>query len=107
MTPYIDHSLSKPPIEYLIKWLDNNVNLFGNENLLEINILDSSLKKSEIPNMNSKKYKEKTIFLFEISFLVEFILYDDSNLFWLVQLLNQKERTTSGKYISLKEIQKK
>lgn len=103
---YIDHSLIKSPISYLVNWLDKNINLFGNENLLEINILDSSLKKTEIKNDETNKYKEKTIFLFEISYLIEFILYDNNNYILASTIVEAKRSTTSGKYISLKEKEK-
>ena len=54
--PYIDHSLENPPKEYLINWFQYNFNTTGTENLFVMNILDASVKKSEIPNVNSKKY---------------------------------------------------
>lgn len=101
--PYIDHSLDPPPKEYLINWLEKNLNIIGTENSFIINILDSSLKKSEIPNTNSKKYIEKTIFLFELSFLVEFILYDDSKFILANAIVESKNTTTSSKFISLME----
>ena len=101
--PYIDNSLEKPPKEYLIKWLENNLDIIGTENLFVINILDASLKKSEIPNINSKRYEEKTIFLYEVNFLVEFILYDDSNFILANSLVEAMRTTTSSKFISLME----
>ena len=101
--PYIDYSLENPPKEYLINWFKNNFNTTGTENLLVMNILDASIKKSEIPNVNSKRYEEKTIFLFEASFLVEFILYDDSTLVLANSVVEAKRTTTSGKFISLME----
>tara|TARA_Y100000590_G_C15150959_1_gene799848 strand:+ start:49 stop:621 length:573 start_codon:yes stop_codon:yes gene_type:complete len=104
--PYIDHSLLNPPKEPLIQWIENNFNVLGAENKLVINIFDSSLKKSEIPNIDLKKYKEKTIFLFEINYLVEFVLYDDSNYVLASAVVESKRSTTSGKYISLHETEK-
>jgi hypothetical protein len=103
---YIDYSLSKPPITYLNQWLNANVNTFGNENLLEINVLNSSLKKSEIKNNELNKYKEKTIFLFEINYLVEFILYDNNNSILSSIIVEANRSTTSGKYISIQESEK-
>ena len=38
---YIDYSLNQPPIFFLTKWLDNNIDLIGNENKFEVNILES------------------------------------------------------------------
>tara|TARA_B110000116_G_scaffold84920_1_gene73978 strand:+ start:50 stop:622 length:573 start_codon:yes stop_codon:yes gene_type:complete len=103
---YIDYSLSKSPITYLNQWLNANVNTFGNENLLEINVLNSSLKKSEIKNNELNKYKEKTIFLFEINYLVEFILYDNNNSILASVIVEANRSTTSGKYISIQESEK-
>ena len=101
--PYIDHSLENPPKEYLINWFEKNLNIIGTENSFVMNILDASLKKSEVPNINKKKYGEKTIFLFELSFLVEFILYDDSKFVLANSIVEAKRTTTSGKFISLLE----
>ncbi len=101
--PYVDHSMSNPPVNFLDEWFNNNINTFGTQNKLEINVIDASLKKSEIPNTSEKKYKEKTIFLFEINFLVEFVLYDDSNYILASSIVEAKSSTTSGKYISLHE----
>ena len=101
--PYIDHSLEKTPKKYIINWFENNFKTTGNENLFVMNILDASVKKSEIPNVNSKKYEEKTIFLFEVSFLAEFILYDDSTIVLANSFVEAKRTTTSGKFISLME----
>ena len=104
--PYIDHSLENTPIQFLNKWFDNNINIIGTENLLEMIVLDASIKKSEIPNNDSKKYQEKTIFIFEISYLVEFTLYDDHKLILANSIVESKRSTTSGKYISLMETER-
>ena len=100
---YIDHSLENPPTEYLINWFDSNIKIIGTENSFVINILDASLKKSEITNTNSKKYEEKTIILYEVSFLVEFVLYDDTKLVLANSIVEAKRTTTSSKFISLME----
>ena len=99
--PYIDHSL-----KFLNKWFENNINIIGTENSFEMIVLDASIKKSEIPNNNSKKYQEKTIFIFEISYLVEFTLYDDYKLILANSIVEAKRSTTSGKYISLMETER-
>ena len=101
--PYIDHSLDNPPINYLNLWFDNNINLMGNNNLLQINILDASLKRSEIKNLDAKHYDDKMIFLFEINFLVEFVLYDDVNTVLASSIVETKRTVTSSKYISILE----
>ena len=41
--------------------------------------------------------------MFEVSFLVEFILYDDSALVLANSVVEAKRTTTSGKFISLME----
>ena len=99
--PFIDHSVDKPPILFLNKWLDKNISIFGSENLFVVNVFESSLKKSEIPNIDKKKYQEDSIFLYEVNFLVEFILYDDANFILASSIVESKRTTTSGKYISL------
>ena len=104
--PYIDHSLENPPKEYLINWFEKNLNIIGTENSFVMNILDASLRKSEVPNTNTKKFGEKTIFLFELSFLAEFILYDDSKFVLANSIVEAKRTTTSGKFISLMESKK-
>jgi len=100
---YIDNSLLKPPAFYLNKWLDSNISIFGNENKFEINILESSLKKSEIKNNEQNKYKEKIIFLYEAKYLVQFILYDNDNLLLGSSIVEVNRSTTSGKFISIQE----
>tara|TARA_B110000438_G_scaffold299625_1_gene350203 strand:- start:44 stop:619 length:576 start_codon:yes stop_codon:yes gene_type:complete len=101
--PFYDHSLNKKPIEYLKELLVNNFNTVGTSNYVEINIIDASVKKYEIPNTESSKFQEKTILMFEANFMLEFLLYDDSN-FLLSNIVVESERTiTSGKLISLIE----
>jgi len=100
---FIDHSLPKPPKEHLKSWMENNFAIMGTENKLIINIIDSSLKKSEVANTNANKYEEKTIFLFEINYLVEYILYDDSKAILSAITVETQRSITSGKFISLME----
>ena len=101
--PYIDHSLDNPPNKYLIKWFENNIKTAGTKNKLIINILDASLKKTEILNGKAKKYEEQSVFLFELNFLVQYILFDDSD-FVLAKTIVEANRTTiTGKYISINE----
>jgi len=101
--PFIDYSLSKPPKEHLKSWIESNFAIIGTENKLIINIIDSSLTKSEVANANAKKYEEKTIYLFEINYLAEYILYDDSNAILSSTTVETKRSITSGKFISLME----
>ena len=101
--PFIDHSLIKPPKEHLKSWIDSNLAIIGTENKLIINIIDSSLKKTEVLNVNANKYEEKTIFLFEINYLAEYILFDDSNTILSTTTVRSMRSITSGKFISLME----
>lgn len=101
--PFIDHSLPISPKEHLKNWIESNFTTIGTENILIINIIDSSLKKSEIKNADANKYEEKTIFLFEINYLAEYILYDDSNAILSITKVETKRSITSGKFISLME----
>lgn len=103
---YIDNNLINPPKDFLIKWISNNIDIKGNANQLEINILDASLKKYEVPNNTLKKYQEKTIYFFEIIFLVEYVLLDDSDQILSNVIVESKRTTTSGKLISLIELER-
>ena len=104
--PFIDHSLENSPILYFNNWTKNNIQTFGTKNYFEINVIDASVKKTEIPNIDSKKYEEKTIFLYEVNYLVEFVIYDDSNFKLASAIVEANRTTTSGKYISLIEVER-
>ena len=77
--PYIDHSLKYPPVERLKSWIQTNVNIFGDNNQLKINIFDASIKKTEEQDLKAKKFEEKDKFKYELFYLIEYNLYDDSN----------------------------
>ena len=102
--PYIDYSLNNTPNEYLIKWFKDNIKIIGAQNKLIINILDASLKKTEILNEKGKQYSEQSIFLFELNFLVEYILLDDSDFTIAKTIVEANRTTTSGKFISIMEL---
>ena len=104
--PFIDHSLDNSPILYFNDWTANNIRTIGTSNYFEINIIDASVKKTEIPNIDSKKYEEKTIFLYEVNYLVEFVIYDDINFKLASTIVEANRTTTSGKYISLMEAER-
>ena len=76
-----------------------------NENKLIINILDASIIKNEIENIDAKKYEEKTIFKYELFFLVEYELYDDSGFLKAITTVETSRSTTSQKYNSLNEVE--
>tara|TARA_Y100001970_G_C14181663_1_gene830169 strand:+ start:527 stop:1087 length:561 start_codon:yes stop_codon:yes gene_type:complete len=100
---YIDHSLTNPPILRLKSWIKDNINTFGNENILVINILDASLKRTEENNIDAKKFDDKIIYKYELFYLVEYNLYDDLNYLISNTTVEGFRSTTSSKYISLQE----
>tara|TARA_B110000438_G_scaffold59063_1_gene59122 strand:+ start:253 stop:822 length:570 start_codon:yes stop_codon:yes gene_type:complete len=104
--PFIDHSIKTPPIEHLKNWIDNNLSILGTENNLVINIKNASLKKYEILNNDAKKYQEKKIFLYEINYLAEYILYDDNELLLGKTIVETNRSVTSSKFISIDESDK-
>ena len=70
----IEEQIQKSPINLLVEWNSQNILKLGNENELVINILDASIKKTEIMNVGAKKYEERTIFNYELFYLVEYEL---------------------------------
>ena len=103
---YIDHSLKITPYERLEMWIKNNIKVIGDENKLEINVLDASIKKIEIKNEEAKKFEEKNIYKYELSYLVEYNLLQDSNYLISSTLVESSRTTTSGRYISISESEK-
>ena len=99
----IEDQLKNPPILQIQNWIKQNIRNFGNQNELVINILDASITKKEIDNLEAKKYEEKTIYLYEVFFLVEYELYDDSGYLLANTTVESSRSTTSQKFISLNE----
>ena len=99
----IEDQIQNSPIDIMIKWNNENIIKLGNENKLVINILDASIKKNEVENIDAKKYEEKTIFKYELFFLVEYELYDNSGFLKANSTVETSRSTTSQKYISLNE----
>ena len=58
----IEEQIQKSPIDVIVEWHNKNILKIGNENKLIINILDASITKNEIENVDAKKYEEKTIY---------------------------------------------
>ena len=101
----IEEKIKQTPIDIIVEWNQQNILKIGNENKLIINILDASIKKNEIENIDAKKYEEKTIFKYELFFLVEYELYDDSGFLKANTTVETSRSTTSQKYISLNEVE--
>jgi len=99
----IEDQIQNSPIDSIIKWNNENIKKLGNENKLVINILDASITKNEVENIDAKKYEEKTIFKYELFFLVEYELYDNSGFLKANTTVENSRSTTSQKYISLNE----
>ena len=99
----IEDQIQKSPVNLMADWNSQNILKLGNENKLVINILDASIKKTEIMNVDAKKYEEKTVFKYEVSYLVEYELYDNSNFLIANTTVESSRSTTSKKYISLNE----
>ena len=99
----IEDQLSNSPLDIITSWMNENVNNFGSQNKLIINILDASILKKEAENKDAKKYEEQTVFKFEVFFLVEFELYDNSDYLLANISVESSRSTTSQKYISLNE----
>ena len=99
----IEDQLKNPPILQVQNWIKQNIRSFGNQNEFVINILDASITKKEIDNLEAKKYEEKTIYLYEVFFLVEYELYDDAGYLLANTTVESSRSTTSQKFISLNE----
>ena len=101
----IENQIKVSPNKRLESWLKKNFQIFGNQNKLIINILDSSISRYEIENLDAKNYEEKTIYKYEVSYLLEFELYDNSNYILSNISVESSRSTTSNKYISLNELE--
>ena len=101
--PYIGHTIDINPTERIVNWVDDNFNLVGNENNFYVNIIDASLIKTKVKNNNAKKFDEKNIYKYEIFYLVEYNLYDDTNNLISTTSVELTRSTTSGIYISIQD----
>ena len=101
----IEEQIQKSPIDIIVEWHNKNILKIGNENKLVINILDASITKNEIENIDAKKYEEKTIFKYELFFLVEYELYDDIGILEAITTIETSRSTTTQKYVSLNEVE--
>ena len=99
----IEDQLKNPPILKIQSWINQNVKSVGNQNEFVINILDASIQKKEVENLEANKYEEKKIYLYEVFFLVEYELLDDSGYLLANTTIETSRSTTSQKYITLNE----
>ena len=101
--PYIGHTLKISPKQRLINWVKDNFKPIGNENNFNVTILDASLIRTEFLNKNAKSFNEKNNYKYELFYLVEFSLYDDSKNLVASTLVEIVRTTTSGLYISIQD----
>ena len=101
--PYIGHTLEIDPSQRIINWVSDNFKAIGNENIFTVTILDASLTQTEFENNNAKNFDEKTNYKFELFYLIEFNLYDNSRNLVASTLVENIRSTTSGLLISIQE----
>ena len=102
-SPYIGHTLEVGPSQRIINWVNNNFKAIGNENIFTVTVLDASLTQTEIEISEAKKFDEKTNYKYELFYLIEFNLYDDSRNLVASTLVESSRSTTSGLLISIQE----
>ena len=104
--PFIGHTLKVNPSQRIINWVNDNFKAMGNENVFNVTILDASLSQIEFKNNNAKNFDEKTNYKYELFYLIEFNLYDDSRNLVATTIVETSRSTTSGLYISIQEKEK-
>jgi hypothetical protein len=104
--PYIGHLLRIDPSQRIVNWINDNFKTIGKENKFEIVILDASLLMTEFENKDAKNFDEKSNYKYELFYLIEFNLYNDSNNLVASTLVETVRTTTSGVYISLQKREK-
>jgi len=101
--PYIGHTLAVNPSQRIINWINNNFKPIGNENFFNVTILDASITQTQFHNKDAKHFDEKNNYLYELFYLIEFSLSDDSGNLVASTLVETSRSTTSGIYISIQE----
>ena len=101
--PYIGHTLKIDPTHRIINWVNDNFKAIGNENIFTVTILDASLTQTELENNEAKNFDEKTNYKYELFYLIEFNLHDDSRNLVASTLVENSRSTTSGLFISIQE----
>ena len=101
--PYIGHTLKINPSERIISWINDNFKSIGNENNFNVAILDASITQTQFANKEAKNFDEKNNYIYELFYLLEFSLFDDSGNLVASTLVETSRSTTSGIYISIQE----
>ena len=101
--PYIGHTLKINPSERIINWINQNFKPIGNENTFIVTILDASITQKQFENIEAKNFDEKKNYKYELFYLLEFSLFDDSANLVASTLVETSRSTTSGIYISIQE----
>ena len=101
--PYIGHTLKINPSERIINWINDNFKPIGNENTFIVTILDASITQKQFENIEAKNFDEKKNYKYELFYLLEFSLFDDSGNLVASTLVETSRSTTSGIYISIQE----
>ena len=101
--PYIGHTLKVNPSERVINWINENFKPIGNENIFNVTILDASITQKQFEIKEAKQFDEKNNYIYELFYLLEFSLFDDSGNLVASTLVESSRSTTSGIYISIQE----
>ena len=101
--PYIGHTLKVDPSQRIINWVNDNFKSVGNENIFVVSILDASLSQTEFENTEAKNFDEKINYKYDLFYLIEFNLFNDSRDLIATTVVETSRSTTSGLYISIDE----
>ena len=101
--PYIGHTLKNNPSKRILNWINDNFKPIGNENIFNVTILDASITQTQFENKEAKNFDEKDNYMYELFYLLEFSLFDDSGNLVASTLVETSRSTTSGIYISIQE----
>ena len=101
--PYIGYTLKINPSERIINWINDNFKPIGNENIFNVTILDASITQTQFENKDAKNFDEKNNYIYELFYLLEFSLFDDSDNLVASTIVETSRSTTSGIYISIQE----
>ena len=102
---FIDYVMETSPTKRVIWWLEDNINHFGTENKLVIDIQNASIARKGIDKEINVAgiVKKKNDYLYELNFKVLFLLYNDSDQILATTKVEVSRSTTSSQFISLNE----